>query len=201
MKACSDTHSAFLGACFPYFLLEKAVCRPAGSLFLCECEIPNGLALSVTACAVPPLPKGEALAWRQSFRLNCKVYSFARGSPFGRAGALAPERASPLTAAPPLPSSPAAMPPSPRGRLQWWRQSFRHRQKASPWGSWLCAAKTEGVSSRSAALSQKAALQIPLPSTTPPVKRQFWKIRRFSRIAKFKIFFPLNMARAQRKPF
>ena len=38
---------------------------------------------------------------------------------------------------------------------------------------------------RSAALSQKAALQMLLTVTTPPVKRQFWKIRRFSRIAKF----------------
>ena len=28
-------------------------------------------------------------------------------------------------------------PPSPRGRLQQWRQSFRHCHKASPWGSWL----------------------------------------------------------------
>ena len=35
-----------------------------------------------------------------------------------------------------------------------------------------------------AALSQKAALQMPFAVTTPPVKRQFWKIRRFSRIAK-----------------
>ncbi|HAH88632.1 MAG TPA: hypothetical protein DCL93_00735, partial [Faecalibacterium sp.] len=45
---------------------------------------------------------------------------------------------------------------------------------------------TEGASllSRSAALSQKAALQMPFSITTPPVKRQFWKIRRFSRIAK-----------------
>jgi len=30
---------------------------------------------------------------------------------------------------------------------------------------------------RSAALSQKAALQMLLSVTTPPVKRQFWKIR------------------------
>ena len=37
---------------------------------------------------------------------------------------------------------------------------------------------------RSAALSQKAALQMLFAFTTPPVKRQFWKIRRFSRIAK-----------------
>ena len=56
--------------------------------------------------------------------------------------------------------------------------------------------QTEGVLSRSAALSQKAALQMPFSSTTPPVKRQFWKIRRFSRIAKFKIIFPLKMRKA-----
>ena len=33
-----------------------------------------------------------------------------------------------------------------RGRLQQWRQTFRHSPKAPPWGSWLCVAKTEGVS-------------------------------------------------------
>ena len=54
---------------------------------------------------------------------------------------------------------------------------------------------------RSAALSQKAALHLPFSSTTPPVKRQFWKIRRFSRIAKFKIILPLNMPRATRRAF
>ena len=73
-------------------------------------------------------------------------------------------------------------------------QSARTRQRLPPRGS--CQSRqalTEGVQPaeslqktfpRSAALSQKAALQMPLPSTTPPVKRQFWKIRRFSRIAK-----------------
>ena len=30
--------------------------------------------------------KGEPLAWRYSFRLNCKVCGFARASPFGRGG-------------------------------------------------------------------------------------------------------------------
>ena len=30
------------------------------------------------------LPKGEPLAWRQGFRLNCEVSGFARASPFGR---------------------------------------------------------------------------------------------------------------------
>ena len=31
---------------------------------------------------------------------------------------------------------------------------------------------------------RKQARQLPFAVTTPPVKRQFWKIRRFSRIAK-----------------
>ena len=30
------------------------------------------------------LPKGDPLAWRQGFQLNCEVSSFARASPFGR---------------------------------------------------------------------------------------------------------------------
>ena len=185
MKACSDTHSAPLGACFPYFLLEKAVCRPAGSLFLCECEIPNGLALSVTACAVPPLPKGEALAWRQSFRLNCKVYSFARSSPFGRAGALAPERARTLSRSA-TPSVIACGDATfPKGTAFGGGGKVSGNAQRRPLGG---AGTPSGV-------TERVRLQ------TPPVKRQFWKIRRFSRIAKFKIFFPLNMARAQRKPF
>ena len=39
------------------------------------------------------------------------------------------------------------------------------------------AVSLRGFVSRSAALSQKAALQMLLSVTTPPVKRQFWKIR------------------------
>ena len=35
-----------------------------------------------------------------------------------------------------------------------------------------------------------------LPGTTPPVKKQLWKIRRFSRVANIKIFFPLFMRKA-----
>ncbi len=35
---------------------------------------------------------------------------------------------------------------------------------------------------------------MPSAFTTPPMKRQFGKIRRFSRTANYKIFFPLNMA-------
>ena len=37
---------------------------------------------------------------------------------------------------------------------------------------------------------------MPSAFTTPPVKRQFGKIRRFSRTANYKIFFPLNMRKA-----
>ena len=51
------------------------------------------LALSVTAYAVPPLPKGEALAKPHTLHFSRKLYRYAKGSPFGRAGALAPERA------------------------------------------------------------------------------------------------------------
>ena len=40
------------------------------------------LALSVTACAVPPLPKGEALAKPHTLHLNRKLYRYAKGSPF-----------------------------------------------------------------------------------------------------------------------
>ena len=89
----------------------------------------NVLALSVTPDGVPAPPKGEPLAYRESYRKNCKVSSFARGSPFGRAGALAPERARPLP------------PAAPR---------FRRKQ----------------------------ALQMPLPSTTSPVKIAFGAARR-----------------------
>ena len=60
---------------------------------------------------------------------TAKVYSFASGSPFWGAGALAPERA-------------RTLPP------------------------------------RSAALLQKAALQMPFSSTTPPVKKGFRNARR-----------------------
>ena len=45
----------------------------------------GGLALSVTAYAVPPLPKGEALAKPHTLQFNRKLYRHAKGSPFGRA--------------------------------------------------------------------------------------------------------------------
>ena len=44
-------------------------------------------------------------------------------------------------------------------------------------------------------------LQLPFSVTFPPVKRQVWKIRRFSRPVNIKMIFPLNMVRAKRRPF
>ena len=46
---------------------------------------------------------------------------------------------------------------------------------------------------RSAALSQKAALQLPFSVMTPPVKMEHRSVRRRSGVPKFKIIFPLNM--------
>ena len=54
---------------------------------------------------------------------------------------------------------------------------------------------------RSAALSQKAALQMPFTFTTPPVKMQCRSVRRRSGIALLKIILPLNTAGAKRRPF
>ena len=54
----------------------------------------SNLALSVCSLrSHPPLPKGEALAKPQALRFDWKLCRYAKGSPFGRAGALAPERA------------------------------------------------------------------------------------------------------------
>ena len=57
------------------------------------------------------------------------------------------------------------------------------------WGSFI---------PRCAALSQKAARQLPFSSTTPPVKMQCRSVRRRSGIALLKIIFPLSMRRAKR---
>ena len=48
---------------------------------------------------------------------------------------------------------------------------------------------------------RKPALQMPLSSTTLPVKMQCRSVRRLPGIALIKIILPLNMARAKRKPF
>ena len=54
---------------------------------------------------------------------------------------------------------------------------------------------------RSAALSQKAALQMPFTFTPPPVKMQCRSFRGRSGIALLKIILPLNTAGARRRPF
>ena len=82
-----------------------------------------------------------------------------------------------------------AVPAPPRGRLWHCRKVCQHRPKPSPWGRWIAATRQDG---RGNAAVYRCA---------PPVKRQCWKIRRFSSIANLKIYFPLNMARAQRRPF
>ena len=91
-------------------------------------------------------------------------------------------------------------------KFQVQAQSLRARQRLPPRGS--CQSRqalTEGVQPaeslqktfpRRAALSQKAARQLPFSSTTPPVKMQCRSVCRRSGIALLKIIFPLNMARA-----
>ena len=71
----------------------NSICSAA----FCESTALRGervLALSVTAYAVPPLPKGEARALPGTFSLHLKLQqrTLDLGSPFGRAGAGAPER-------------------------------------------------------------------------------------------------------------
>ena len=78
---------------------------------------------------------------------------------------------------------------SPKGTPMALPQSFPLPRKPSPWGRWIAAKRQDG---RGNAAVYRCA---------PPVKRQCWKIRRFSSIANLKIYFPLNMARAQRRPF
>ena len=147
--------------------------------------------------AALPAPSGrEPLAWRESFRLNRKAclpgsYPFRQSlrlchlpqgesepSPSRLAPCHLPRKGEVLLY---LPADAKKLPL----RGSWHRVAMTERVKPSPWGRWLDAKRQDGRGiSRSAALSQKAALHLPFPSTTPPMKRQFWKIRRFSRIAK-----------------
>ena len=83
------------------------------------------------------------------------------------------------------------------------RESPWHNGKVSgivqrrPLGGAGERSEPEGVASA----LPKAALQMSSPSTTPPVKMGYRNARRRSDIPKFKIIFPLKMAKAQRKPF
>ena len=63
------------------------------------------------------------------------------------------------------------------------------------------AVKANSNALRSAALPKEAALQMLFPVTTSPVKMQCRSVRRRSGIALLKITIPLNMVRAQRRPF
>ena len=58
-----------------------------------------------------------------------------------------------------------------------------------------------GRSPQRGCFRRKPALQMPLSSTTLPVKMQCRTARRLSGIALIEIILPLNMARAKRKPF
>ena len=123
--------------------------RQLPRLFPAETVARRGASSPSQSPLVTALPKGEPLAWRYSFWLNCKVCGFARASPFGRGGIASAmtERASPL----PGRGTPSVLPlrvkpPSPRGRLQAMPQSFRFRQRLPPRGS--CQSRqalTEGV--------------------------------------------------------
>ena len=96
-------------------------------------------------------------------------------------------------------------PAPPKGEL--WISAGQHK-KALPSGE-LARERLRGFSLlkagrsffRSAALSQKAALQMSSPSTTPPVKMGYRNARRRSDIPKFKIILPLTMPKAQRRAF
>ena len=63
-----------------------------------------------------------------------------------------------------------------RGEMSRQRQSGERVAKPQ--------ALTEGVSRRADVSAGNQRGSLPLTAATPPVKRQFWKIRRFSRIAK-----------------
>ena len=53
----------------------------------------RGNSLSQSLTALPAPSEREPLAKPETSHLNRKLYRYAKGSPFGRAGALAPERA------------------------------------------------------------------------------------------------------------
>ena len=151
----------------------RKVCRYAG----------NGLALSGANAPAPP--KGELLAKPETLRLSRNVCRHAKGPISEGAVAVGDWGSSGST-----PSVTAcAVPAPPRGRLWQCRKVCLHRPKPSPWGRWIAAKRQDG---RGNAAVYRCA---------PSVKRQCWKIRRFSSIANLKINFPLNMARAQRRPF
>ena len=76
-----------------------------------------------------PPARGKSFLKVGAFGSPCKLHLFAKGSPFGRAGALAPERARTLAWEQTPPVSLRSTAPSGMGPLAW-RQSFRLKRKA-----------------------------------------------------------------------
>ena len=136
----------------------------------------------------PAPPKGELLAKPETLRLSRKLCRHAKGPISEGAGCDQREQTGGVSAGTPSVTA-CAVPAPPRGRLWQCRKVCHHRPKPSPWGRWIAAKRQDG---RGNAAVYRCA---------PLVKRQCWKIRRFSSIANLKIYFPLNMARAQRRPF
>ena len=82
-------------------------------------------------------------------------------------------------------------------------QTFSSPPKAVPLGKVAANAvsRRKGYSTAAPHFHRKQTLQMQFPATTPPVKKASVALRRVRQTRKFKIIFPLNMARAQRRPF
>ena len=172
------------------------------SILVAAAFLVSGLALSVKACRLCQIPPFVAARHLPPERGK----SFLKGRAFGitvrfpaKTRACLPGRANPLSPLPLVASS------SPEGGAL---DIFLSAQKALPSGE-LARERLRGISLLkagrsflcSAALSQKAALQMPFSSTTPPVKMGYRNARRRSDIPKFKIILPLTMPKAQRRAF
>ena len=92
---------------------------------------------------------------------------------------------------------------SPKGTPWAMPQTFSSPPKAVPLGKVAANAvsRRKGYSTAAPHFRRKQALQMQFPATTPPVKKASVALRRVRQTRKFKIIFPLNMARAQRRPF
>ena len=102
-------------------------------------------------------------------------------------------------------SSLCSSPAPPRGELYLVAANFSALPKSSPFGrAGAALAVTERVHFPvkapipAAHGPQANSSKCSCPERPPPVKKQLWKIRRFSRVAKLKIIFPLKMRRAKR---
>ena len=91
----------------------------------------------------------------------------------------------------------------PQGDAFGTATKFPFTAKAVPLGKVAANAvsRRKGYSAAAPRFRRKQALQMQFPATTPPVKKASVALRRVRQTQKFKIIFPLNMARAQRRPF